>query len=469
MRRFRRFQDWILCGFVYAGFLFGHAALHGGIDGIWVFPDSWDYYTASRLPLTDGRFWGAARPPVVLLFYKLFGDYDLFLSRDATSSISRIEDATLLHAQVGFSLAAFSLLAFACARSARTGSGRVFLFAFPLLFSLTPSIARWNFLALSGSLAISLFAVFVAAWILFLSTGRSFFWLAGVAVTALFWGGARDTNAWVLVMIAGIMTMAVVASGKSSRVPLMALGVWFVLVFTLSNVSANAGNRWWIPFFNVMGQRILPVPEHVSYFVDHGMPISPALLGRAGKWAAEDGWVFHYAPDLEKFRVWTAANGKMVYMNFLISRPIRSMTTPALGVSSDFLRMAGATLVDPTTYLGPEHPPSHSKVALVCFVLCNILTVCLACVLWRRGWLHRLPHLAVPLAMILLSAPHAWLAWHGDAMETARHNLTSFMQFSLGFVLLWLYVLDHWRAGKAGLEGKAAEFRGRQAPYVPAK
>lgn len=468
MRRFRRFQDWILCGFIYAGFLFGHAVSYGKIDGIRVHPDSYDYYTYSRLPLTDGL--GAARPPVVLFFYKLFGEYDSFLSRDSASSVSRIEDATLLHAQVGFSLAAFSFLAFACARSARTGSGRIVLFAFPLLFSLIPSIVGWNFQALSESLAISLFAVFVAAWILFLSTRRSFFWLAGVVMAALFWGGVRDTNAWVLVMIAGVMMMTVVASSKSSRIPLMALSVWFVLVFTLSNVSANAGNRWWIPFFNVMGQRILPVPEHVSYFADHGMPVSPALLGRAGTSAAEDGWAFHYAPDLEKFRVWNAANGKAVYMKFLIARLIWSMTAPALEVSSDFLRMARATLVDSATQLDPGSSRSQSKIALICFLSGNVLTVGLAFVLWRRGWLHRFPHLAVPLTMILLSTPHAWLTWHGDAMETARHNLTSFMQFSMGFVLLWLYVLDHWRAGcKAGLEEQSAEFRERRALYVPAK
>ena len=35
-----------------------------------------------------------------------------------------------------------------------------------------------------------------------------------------------------------------------------------------------------------------------------------------------------------------------------------------------------------------------------------------------------------------------WLTWHGDAMETARHGLTAFIQFPLGF-MLWLYVWDH--------------------------
>lgn len=446
MRRVRGFQDWIVCGSIYAGFLSWHAILYSEIGGVYINSDSFSYYRWSRLPLTDIQFWGAARPPVILLFYKLFSGYDLSL--DMAPSWARIEDVTLLHGQIVFSLAAFSFLAFACARSARTSTGRIFLFAFPLLFSLIPMIVRWNFTALSESLTISFFAVFVAVWILFLSTRRSY-WLAGVAIAALCWGGTRDVNAWVLLMIAGIIMVTVVVSTRLPRVSMMALSVWFISVFALSNASANAGNRWVFSFFNVMGQRILPVPEHIAYFADHGMPINPALLERTGKWGDEDDAAFYRAPDLEQFRIWTADNGKAVYMRFLISRPIWSMITPALEVSSDFFTIARTPLVDPVRYLSPRPSSSHSQVALICYLTGNIVTVCLAFVLWRRGWLHRFPHLAVPLIMVLLSVPHAWLAWHGDAMETARHSLTAFAQFPLGFVLLWLYVLDHWWARRS--------------------
>lgn len=446
MRRVRRFQGWIVCGSIYAGFLFWHAISYSEIGAVYISSDSFSYYRWSRLPLTDVRFWGGIRPPVILLFYRLFGDHDLPL--DVTPSDSRIEDVTLLHGQIVFSLAAFSFLAFACARSARTSTGRIFLFALPLLFSVTPAITRWNFMAQSDSLGLSLFAVFVAAWILFLSTTRSFYWLAGVAMAALFWGCVRDTNAWVLLMIVGIIMMAVVVSTRLPRVPMMALSVWLIFVFALSNASANAGNRWVFPFFNIMGQRILPVPEHIAYFADRGMPISSALLERTGKWAHDDDLAFYHAPDLEQFRIWTADNGKAVYMRFLISRPIQSMVTPALEVSSDFFTIARTPLADPARFLSPRLSSSHSQVALICFLICNIVTACLAFVLWRCGWLHRFPHLAVPLIMVLLSAPHAWLAWHGDAMETARHSLVAFAQFPLGFVLLWLYVLDHWWASR---------------------
>ena len=432
-------MNWILYGIIYMGFLLGHTIILKNIDGIWIEPDSRLYYEFSRVSLTDSQFWGGVRSPVVLLFYKLFGRYDC---ESCTWNGIYVDDASLLYGQTIFSLAAFSFLAFACAKTARTGKGRLSLFVLPLLFSLVPAVARWNFMALSESFTISLFIVFVSVWIMFLSTRRSS-WLVGVAIAALLWGGTRDTNAYVLIMIASIIMITMIVSIKFPKVPLMALGVWFICIFSLSNFSAETGDRWVFPFYNIMGQRILPVPEHVSYFSSHGMPINHALLMRSGKWASDDGWAFYDEPHLEKFRDWTASNGKMTYVKFLVSHIIYSTTAPAFDVAKDFLGIACIPHVDPSMEDIYGHCSSHSTIALFCFLIGNSLTICLAFVLWQRRLLYRFPYLIAPLIMILLSAPHAWLTWHGDAMETARHGLTAFIQLPLGFMLLWLYVWDH--------------------------
>lgn len=406
----------VLYGFIYMCFLLGHMIVLKNVDGIWIYGDSCVYYNQSRAPLADSSFWGAARPPIILLFYKLFGGHDCETGGDASGGGFHADDAGLLLGQTIFSLAAFSFLALACARTARSEKGRLFLFAFPLLFSFVPEVAEWNFMALSESLSVSLFVVFTGAWILFLST-RRLPWLAGVAMAALFWGGARDTNAYVLVMIAGIAAIFMLVSNKLSavRIPMAALCIWFIGIFTLSNFSAEAGGRWIFPFYNVMGQRILPVPEHVSWFSSHGMPIDSELLTRSGKWASDDGWAFFNEPRLEQFRVWTHDHGKIAYVKFLISHFSYSVTAPVLGFSDNRVHLL---LID------------------------NGLTICLAFVLWRRRWLHRFPHLAAPLVMVLLSIPHAWLAWHGDAMETVRHSLIAFLQVPLGFGLLLVYAAD---------------------------
>ena len=410
-----------LYGFIYVCFLLGHVIVLKNVDGVWMNFDSGEYYMLARLPLADGQFWGAVRPPITLLFYKLFGGYDpeadgyYYKTWDWDRNGFHVDDAGLLLGQTTFSLAAFSFLALACAGTARTEKGRLFLFVFPLLFSFVPRVARWNFIALSESLSVSLFVVFTGAWILFLST-RRLPWLAGVAAAALLWGGVRDTNAYVLVMIAGIVTIAMVSiKSSAARIPMTALCIWFIGIFTLSSYSAEAGGRWIFPFYNVMGKRILPVPEYVSWFSNHGMPIDSALLEQAGKWASDDGWAFFNEPRLEEFRAWTLDHGKSTYAKFLIFHFTHSMTAPVFGFSD---KRVGFLLIG------------------------NGLTICLAFVSWRRRWLHRFPHLAVPLIMVLLSVPHAWLAWHGDAMATDRHSLTAFMQVPLGFMLLLLYVLD---------------------------
>ena len=440
-------MGWLLYGSIYLGFLLGHTIILMNIDGIWLTSDSRLFYEKSRLSLTNSQFWGGTRPPVIYLFYKLFGTYDYESSTRIWYDFY-VDDATLLYGQTILSLAAFSLLAFACAKTAKTGKGRLSLFVLPLLFSLVPSVARWNFVALSESFSISLFTLFVSVWIMFLSTKRPS-WLVGVAIAALLFGGTRDTNAYVLLMIASIIMITMIVSIKIPKVPLMALCVWFICIFSLSNFSAQAGDRWMFPFYNIMGQRILPVPEHVSYFSSHGMPTNRALLTRSGKWASSDGWAFYDDPHLEKFRDWTARNGKMTYVKFLVSHILYSITAPAVDVAKDFLAIAGNPHLDPSMDARPRFT-SHSTTALICFLIGNGLTICLAFFLWQRRLLYRFPYLIVPLVMTLLSAPHAWLTWHGDAMETARHSLMAFIQFPLGFMLLGLYVWDHGLCSSAG-------------------
>ena len=67
------------------------------------------------------------------------------------------------------------------------------------------------------------------------------------------------------------------------------------------DASLEQGQRWVFPFYNVMGMRILPVPEHVAYFSDHGMPVSPALYERTGKWVDD-------VKQFEKMRIETSEN-----------------------------------------------------------------------------------------------------------------------------------------------------------------
>jgi hypothetical protein len=44
----------------------------------------------------------------------------------------------------------------------------------------------------------------------------------------------------------------------------------------------------------------------------------------------------------------------------------------------------------------------------------------------------------VALALVVLAAPHALIAWHGDGIEMARHGLIATVQFKLGVLVMGL-------------------------------
>ena len=438
-------------------------------DGIVVSPDSIGYYGLSRISLIDEEFYRTWRPPGILFLYKLFGSYSN-LDENAsdiwkncihrTRSKIICPDDLLLYSQSLFSLAACTLLGLAGAMTGRTSKGRLTLFVFPLLFSVTPLVAEWNFIAMSESFSLSFFFVFVALWTFFLKFKHPF-WLVGIGMTALLWASIRDLNNYVLVMIAvviAIMTIIMLVRGPLTRLgrgrlprsllfSLAALCIFFVTIFALMHASLEQGERWVFSFYNIMGMRILPVPEYVAYFSDYGMPVSPALYERTGKYASGDDRAFHNDPRLEEFRTWTYRSGKTTYINFLISHLLYSLTKPALHFPRIFLKEMGwfvsgynRGFVFPMISI----PLTNLHAAAISFLLFvgYGITISLVFLLYWYKLLHGSPWLAVPLIMILLSIPLWWLVWHGDAMEVHRHSVLAIVQACLGFPLLYIYLLD---------------------------
>ena len=461
-----------------------HCVYLSKADGIVVFTDSRSYYGLSTISLLDEEFYRTNRPPGILLFYKLFGTAgcDPAWENYILGGHGICSDDLLLYSQSLFSLAALTLLGLAGAMTGRTSIGRLALFVVPLLVSLTPLVAEWNFIALSESFSLSVFFAFVAFWMLFLKTTHPF-WLGGIGVAALLWGGMRDSNSYVLVMLAVVIALIMLVRipltrlGFASRLPrflsvsFVALCIFFVTIFALMDASREQAPRWrWVfPLHNVIGTRILPVPERVAYFSEHGMPVSPALYERTGKYANADDNAFFNDPRLEEFRTWTKRSGKATYIRFLLSHPLYAITAPALQFPYIFLK-------DMSWFLSGHMIPGHLfprlsiwlndrlAVATAYLILVGYgVTIGLIFFLYRYRLLHGSPWLMVPLIMILLAIPHLWLCWHGDAMEVRRHSLTAIIQACLGFTLLCIYLLDLLGAYAAGEEvgGRCGEVDSR--------
>jgi hypothetical protein len=380
------------------------------------------YVRVSGEALLSKEFWANARPPVFPLLLKFF-------------SADKLKVAAF---QTAFSIFAWGMLALSLAYSLK-GIVRPVAFGLVLALSLDRHIAGWDVVMLTESLSLSLLALFLAVW-LWLLGNWSWWKVALLSLVAALWAFTRDTNGWILLMIAGLILLGVLLFKARRRYLVVAF--LFTLVFALSNLSADQGHRWVFPFQNVLAQRILANPTDVAFFENCGMPLTPGLLELAGGLANSGDRAFYTDPSLEPYRTWMYADGKACYMRWLFSRPLASLREPW----SDFAWLLAFEEVDsffPQAYepLLPWYAERilYPKDALL-WAWAAVTIAALAAV-WIRAWRNNRAWI-VFISLSLLVYPHLFLVWHGDVMGTHRHALTVGVQFVLTIWFLCLLLAE---------------------------
>lgn len=380
------------------------------------------YVRVSGEALLSQAFWSNARPPIFPLLLKFY-------------NADKVKVASF---QTGFSIFAWGILALSVAYSFK-GILRPVAFGLVLALSLDRHVAGWDVVMLTESLSISLLALFLAAW-LWLLRGWSWEKVAALSLIALLWALTRDTNGWILLMVAGLILLAVLFFKAHRRYLIVALV--FALVFALSNISADQGHRWVFPFQNVLAQRILIDQGALEFFANCGMPTTPELLNLAGGFANSEDRAFYTNPALESYRSWMYANGKTCYMRWLFSRLWTSLREPW----PDFdwlLAFEDVTFFYPQSYepLLPWYAERILYPRNGLLWLWALITIVALVALGRRAW--RLNQAWVVLiGLSLLMYPHLFLVWHGDVMGTHRHALTVSLQFVLSFWFLALLLAE---------------------------
>ena len=252
--------------------------------------DTPSYIRVSGEDFLSKEFWANTRPPIFPLLLKVY-------------AVNKIKVAAF---QAAFSIFAWGTLALSLAFSLK-GLLRPIAFGLILLLSLERHIAGWDVVMLTESLSISLMALFLAAW-LWLLINWSWWKVTLLSIVAIPWAFTRDTNSWILLMIAGLIFLSILLFGTRKRY--LAVAFVFVTIFMLSNLSANEGRRWVFPFQNVLARRILTDERALAYFEDCGMPVTPKLLSLKGGDALSGDRAFYIAPELEPYRTWMNVNGK---------------------------------------------------------------------------------------------------------------------------------------------------------------
>jgi len=315
---------------------------------------------------------------------------------------------------------------------------KVVAFGFMLLFGLSAEIIMWDGVLLADSVSLSLMALVITSWLWLLEDWQ---WLkvALVIFAAFLWAFSKDTNAWAVLMIAALLIMGVATRCIQGRYIVIA-GV-FVVIFAMSDISANRKHRWVVAFMNNVGMRILPSPEKTAYFAERGMPVTPALMERREKKAWTDDWAFFNDPRLQQFRDWLYAHGKSSYMRFLLSHPALTLQEPLRHseelLSSELRDYAPRSFVSILSEPLAEVVYSKRWAVLWTWVAAIAVGFVLGLKLWTRN-----VAFLVPLALTMLVYPQAVVTWHGDPNEIGRHGLEAAVNLRIGLWLLLLFAAD---------------------------
>jgi hypothetical protein len=386
--------------------------------------DTTSYVRISKEPIFDIEFLAAARPFVFPLLLKLLGN----------------NPEKVVWAQGLFSTLSWSVLAVAVAYSLHFSFLKLAGFALVLLLSLYRHIIGWDSVLLTESLSLSLMALFITGWLWLLHGWR---WQRAVFVLILgvLWMFCRDTNAWVVLMVAAFLFLLVTLRLIHKKYIL--LSAVFIVMFFLSDRSADLGGRWIFPFQNVLGQRILPDAKAVTFFASCGMPVSSDLAQLAGEFASGLDRAFYNDPALESYRTWLHQAGKTCYIKWLLSEPLESFKHPVAEFNTlmrleniqSFLFSRRFSSILPARLEAMLYPPQQPWVAFL--AACGII---LAAV-FTRAWTYNKTWW-VAILLIILVFPHYFIVWHGDVMGIYRHVVSVSIQFYLGLWILALLIAD---------------------------
>ena len=376
---------------------------------------------------TDLGFWIWSKPWVTLAVYRAVG-----------YSLEWID-----FIQTAFSGLAWLMLAWVLSLGLQKQWLKVLVFTFVLGFSLTEPVQLWNHVALSESISISIMIMALANAISLLQRWR---WYKVITLCLLFflWTNIRESNIYLDLMIAAGLFFLGLFQKNSRYAWGIVLSIILAAAIQLHLSSLKSIPRWVIPLGNVITQRILPEQEYREFFRDRGMPLSAEVMSLSNKWIYSDNLAFFDDKKLRDFQKWFYRSGRITYIEFLVRHPSYTIQSPLENI---------ALMLVPTTDMEDHRNSNYKSDLPLCvqellfpmqwfWLYLWVSLPVLGALIVSMKWAHGKSSLILFL-FFLLSIPHFFLTFHGDAAEVGRHSIQANIQFRLAIPVLCLYSLDH--------------------------
>jgi hypothetical protein len=373
---------------------------------------------------------GGAHPPVGPFFYWMLGE----------------QRQLIIVMQVLIGAACWAALALTAKYLVRDEAVSWFAFAGVLVISMTDLVTHWDVALLSDSLSRSLLALVFTTG-LWLVARRRWWNCALFLLVCILWAFTRDTNAYVLAML-GIGVAGFVLFARLDRRALVVAAV-LIALGPIVWVQANNSERWEIPFYHVMSERILDDSARTQWFVDHGMPVNAELRSLGGKYAARTERAYLFSPKLAKFRAWASDRGPRTYIEYAATHPAWTLTQPFAG--DDQLTPAKLD------YYGAHGVATWWPLPLRRLLLDWQRTTVLVSVVLTAiviGWALRVgarPSRAwvAAFGIVVIAALQWILTWLGDSYEVGRHTVDAVVQAELSLLLLAVIVAQEARRARS--------------------
>ncbi len=360
------------------------------------------------------------RPVLIPLYYKFF-----------SGNIPMVSKANLV-----ISILSWLYLVYASGKCLRLDRMKKISAVILLGLGCCPNITRWDKMALSESLTISLIIQMIAGWLLLMKDSD---WkiknMVIFGLTTILTIFSRDSSLWTTAI--STILLAILLFKKENRHKNIILCSVIVL-FSLLNLL-TVGNRWLYSFYNTFSIRILNDPQAVEFFKDNGMPNPPDLPQIKGIEHLQANDLF-MSEEFKPLRNWIDSNAKRVYAKWCLNS--------VYGIIQD----SWYSLFEHETFEQNDYrfkpigfsslmPDTISKFLMlnipgIFYILIGIVSGCLAVDNKQREWYF-------PISLILFSFILGILVYLSDAYDMERHLIVVSIPMKISGWLAIFYLLDN--------------------------